>query len=219
MFYVLDEHHNLIPAYDKEGVLAVLEEAISSGSLEGITADSAFITKLKCCVTGGTNRVAFVTQAKYNAMKKDGSLQSNCLYIITDDDTYDGLDTALSEVTEKVNNIVNDIVPVPSATKATKATTAETAETAEGAKLLKGCSVFDANTQASIGLYYVVVRSSGGSYYSAPLYVGATSSYFSYSAYIDGDVRVRYRTAEKLFEVVGTNASTYTIQSIYKVME
>ncbi len=110
-FYVLDENHNLIEAYDKEGVLAVLAQAIKDGSLDGITADSAFISKLKCCVTGGTNRVAFVTQHQYNSLKKRGGLQSNCLYIITDDNTYDGLDTALSEAVQKIEGFeTGDIV-------------------------------------------------------------------------------------------------------------
>lgn len=104
MFYVLDENHNLIPAYDKEGVLAVLEQAIADGSLEGIVDDSAFVSKLKCCVGGGTHHVAFVTTAKYNELVAQGLIKANCLYYITDDTSEEELDALLEELTAKAND-------------------------------------------------------------------------------------------------------------------
>lgn len=113
MFYVLDEHHNLIEAYDKEGVLAVLAQAIADGSLSGITENSAFVSQLKCCVSGQANKVAFVTQAKFNEMKASDSLLANCLYFVTDDTTADDIDETLTELTDTVNGIlksVNDII-------------------------------------------------------------------------------------------------------------
>lgn len=106
MFYVLDENHNLIEAYDKEGVLAVLAQAIADGSLSGITADSGFISQLKCCVGGGTHKVAFIPQAKYNELKASNGLLEDCLYYITDDTTADDIETSLVELTKTVNGIV-----------------------------------------------------------------------------------------------------------------
>jgi hypothetical protein len=101
MFFVLDENHNLIPAYDKEGVLAVLAQAIKDGSLSGISADAGFVSKLRCCVTGGTNQVAFVTQANYNELKASGSLVANCMYIITDDTTVDDINAKLDTLSRE----------------------------------------------------------------------------------------------------------------------
>ena len=118
MFYVIDENHNMIEAYDKEGVLAVLAQAIADGSLSGITADSAFVSQLKCCVSGQANKVAFVTQAKYNELKASNMLLSNCLYFVIDDTTADDIDRILSELSEKMTSILCGGTAVPKATHA-----------------------------------------------------------------------------------------------------
>lgn len=109
MFYVLDENHNLIEAYDKEGVLAVLEQAIANGSLSGISADAGFVSKLKCCVGGATHPIAFVTQAKYNELQASGNLINNCIYYITDDTSAEDLDKALEELTAKVDALTQSM--------------------------------------------------------------------------------------------------------------
>jgi hypothetical protein len=112
MFFVLDENHNLVEAYDKEGVLAVLAQAIADGSLSGISEDAGFVSKLKCCVTGGTTQVAFVTQAKYNELKATDSIDSTCLYYITDDTTAEDINTLLTRLTNTVNGMLDGTQPV-----------------------------------------------------------------------------------------------------------
>ena len=143
MFYVLDENHNLVEAYDKEGVLAVLAQAIADGSLSGIVADSAFVTQLKCCVGGATHKMAFVSQAKYNELEASGGLLENCMYYITDDTKGVETDALLNALSNKVSSVESwktsiesgsKSVPnasyassagsASSATNATKATTA-----------------------------------------------------------------------------------------------
>lgn len=104
-FFVIDENHNLIEAYDKEGVLAVLAQAIKDGSLSGISEDAGFVSKLKCCVGGDTHKTAFVTQAKYNELKKSGSILENCIYFITDDTTEEDLDAQLDAINERLNTV------------------------------------------------------------------------------------------------------------------
>lgn len=111
MFFVIDENNNKIEAYDKEGVLAVLSKAIKDGSLSGISADAGFVSKLKCCVTGGTSKVAFVTQAKYNELKASNGLLENCLYYITDDTTAEDMDKALQDVNKALQEL-NDLLIV-----------------------------------------------------------------------------------------------------------
>lgn len=107
-FYVLDDNNNKVEAYDKEGVLAVLEQAIEAGSLAEITADSGFITKLKCCVGGDTHKIGFCTQAKYNELKANNQLIDGAYYFITDDTTAQDIDAALDALTERVTTLENN---------------------------------------------------------------------------------------------------------------
>lgn len=104
MNYVIDDNNNKKEAFDKEETLAALEKAIEDGSLAGITADSAFVSKLKCCVSGVTNKVGFITQAKYNEMEAAGLLTPNTLYFITDDTTADDLENRYAEAKQGIDD-------------------------------------------------------------------------------------------------------------------
>ena len=117
MFYVLDENKNLVEALDKEGVLALLEQAIEDGDLSHIEADSAFVSKLKSLVNGTTHHVEFVTQSQYNTMEQSGTLVANTYYFITDDDTADDMEALLEELQTKVNNIISGTQAVGNAGK------------------------------------------------------------------------------------------------------
>lgn len=108
-FYVLDEDNNKVEAFDKEGVLAVLSQAIAEGTLDNIVADASFISKIKCCVSGITNNVAFVTQNKYNQLDAAGQLAENTYYFITDDTTCDEIDKVLQELTDNINSLNTSI--------------------------------------------------------------------------------------------------------------
>lgn len=110
--FVLDEFNNKIPAYSAEEVLSILEQAIADGSLENVIAGQAVIDKIKCYVTGQTNKVAFVTEAQYNAMVANGTVENEVYYYITDDtsiETIDealkALDIAVTELEEKVKQV------------------------------------------------------------------------------------------------------------------
>ena len=118
MFYVLDENNNRIEAYSKEEVLAMLNKAIADGSLEGITADAAFISKIKCCVTGGTNNVAFITSAKYNELEAAGTLKEDTAYFITDDTTLDGLDEQLKALNRSITQLGSGLNAITNGTTA-----------------------------------------------------------------------------------------------------
>ena len=107
MNYVLDERNNKIEAYSKEEVLSLLAQVIADGSLENVVADAAFINKFKCCVTGGTNSLAFVSQAKYNELAASGGVKSNVLYIITNDDSGDEYIERLNELITAVNGLID----------------------------------------------------------------------------------------------------------------
>lgn len=109
-FYVLDENNNKVEAFDKEGVLAVLAQAIEDGLLENIVADTAFVSKLKCCVSGTTHNVAFVTQEKYNELEETGQRIENTYYIVIDDTTCEDIDEVLQGLNTAINEIGNKLV-------------------------------------------------------------------------------------------------------------
>lgn len=119
--FVLDENHNLIDAYSAQEVLSVLEQAIADGSLADVVAGQAIIDKLKCCVSGDTHQVAFITQAKYNELKASGSLVEGGAYFITDDDTVDVINATVQSLQNRVTKILDGSQTVPNASNATTA--------------------------------------------------------------------------------------------------
>lgn len=113
MNYVLDDKGNKIEAYSKEEILSVLQQCIDDGSLSGIDAQSAFVSKLKCCVGGDTYPISFVTQAKYNELKQNKQLVKNQLYFITDDMTEEVLEQNINDLwteMEAVNETIKKII-------------------------------------------------------------------------------------------------------------
>ena len=96
-YYVRDNNNNLIEGLSKEEIYALLDEAIRTGQLPSVDDETAFVTKLKCSVTGVASSVAFITEAKYNELRTGGLLKPNTLYFITDDTTEDNLENAIAQ--------------------------------------------------------------------------------------------------------------------------
>lgn len=105
MFFVLDENKNLVEAFDKEGFLALLQQVIDAGSLEGIDPESAVASKLRSIVNGTAHNLEFVTQAQYNQLFNDGDLVENTYYFITDDETIEDYDEAIQQLQSYVSNL------------------------------------------------------------------------------------------------------------------
>lgn len=127
-YYLLDENKNLVEGFDKEGFLAILQQAIEQGSLENIDEDSAVASKLRSVLNGTAHHIEFVTQAQYNELESEGELVENTYYFIIDDPSFENferefeeetnsLNENLDEVTERINSIVNGQTPVGKATK------------------------------------------------------------------------------------------------------
>ena len=113
MYYVLDEHGNRKEAYTKEEFLSFMQQAIANGDLAGIDADSAFVSKLKCCVGGGTFQIAFATQELYNELKEQNKLITNTLYFITDDTTAESLEAIVEEVIKGIEGLDKTLGELP----------------------------------------------------------------------------------------------------------
>jgi hypothetical protein len=105
--FVFDENNNRVEAYSAQEVLAIIEQAIADGSLANVVAGSAFVTKLKCCVSGQTNYVAFTTQATYNEMEANGTLVQNCYYFIIDDTTAEDMARVLETMQLRIVELEN----------------------------------------------------------------------------------------------------------------
>ena len=91
-----DNDKNKYEAYDKTEVLAVIQEAISSGELpEEI---NGLVLTFKNPVDNQGYKIAFCTQAKYNELEAGGQLEVNCLYYITDDSTFDDWNTIITQL-------------------------------------------------------------------------------------------------------------------------
>ena len=100
-YYVRDNNNNLIEGLSKEEIYALLDEAIRTGQLPSVDDETAFVTKLKCSVTGVSSSVAFITEAKYNELRTGGLLKPNTLYFITDDTTEDTLENAIAQAKQE----------------------------------------------------------------------------------------------------------------------
>ena len=137
-YYLLDENKNLVEGYDKEGFLALLEQAIEDGDLENIDADSAFVSKFKSLLNGTTHHLEFVTQAQYNQLVEDEEVQPNTYYFITDDQSVEDLEEQIEEYEQHVSNLENGLqdgsIVAKNAENATNATNAENATNATNAE-------------------------------------------------------------------------------------
>ena len=115
-YYVRDNNNNLIEGLSKEEIYALLDEAIRTGKLPSVDDETAFVTKLKCSVTGVASSVAFITEAKYNELRTGGLLKANTLYFITDDTTEETLENAIDQSKqEAVNEAKVGMSPLPEA--------------------------------------------------------------------------------------------------------
>lgn len=103
-YYLLDENKNLVEGFDKEGFLALLEQAIEEGSLDNIDEDSAVASKIRSVLNGTTHHLEFVTQAQYNQLEADGELVANTYYFITDDTSYEDIDHLLKTHTNTLED-------------------------------------------------------------------------------------------------------------------
>lgn len=224
MFFVLDENHNLIEAYDKEGILAVLSQAIKDGSLSGISADAGFVSKLRCCVGGDTHPIAFVSQAEYNELQARGSLIKDCIYYITDDTTAENIDAQLKSINDTLNGIIYGVQVVPKAENANHAKQADEADSAKKATVLMPTAL-QPNGQGGIpitesGVYIVCIQDRNLTDYTISFLTDmiAVANLNSSSVSIKGSGGVAYDKSTKSLTVGGSTAyREYTIAYAYRL--
>jgi len=101
-YYVLDANKNLKEGLDKEGIYAMLEQAIENGDLEHVDEDSAFVSKLKEVNSGANFKVWIGTTAEYNAIQ---TKTENTLYLLTDDNLDQQLTTMEQDMATLQENV------------------------------------------------------------------------------------------------------------------
>lgn len=109
-YYLLDENKNLVEGFDKEGFLALLEQAIERGSLENIDEDSAVASKIRSVLNGTTHHIEFVTQDQYNQLVASEELVANTYYFITDDTTAEDLENHITENDARMSALEKDYI-------------------------------------------------------------------------------------------------------------
>jgi len=108
-YYLLDENKNLVEGFDKEGFLALLQQAIDNGDLEHIDPESAVASKIRSILNGTTHNIEFVTQAQYNQLEAQGELVENTYYFITDDTTAEDIEEHIDQNDTRVEDLENKV--------------------------------------------------------------------------------------------------------------
>lgn len=198
--YVHDENHNRIPAYSAEEVLNVLAQAIEDGDLDDVTADNAFITRLKSVADGKTYFVAFLTQAEYNSLVQEGRIAENTIYYITDDTTISDIEAAIANLQEstsanfqQLQNDVGDMQSDISVLKAFNDTKVGIPQTISYSSQEQEYFVDEINTA---GLYAVNLKYTyeGDDFYCSAMLSISNLNVYSISAKLfDETVHIAYR--------------------------
>ena len=93
MYYVLDDLKNLVESLTKEQILAAIVQAVQTHEIADV--DTGFVTMLKEQNYGNALKMWVGTTADYNAL---ATKEDNCLYLLSDDATYDDLIASISRV-------------------------------------------------------------------------------------------------------------------------
>lgn len=180
-FYVLDENKNLVASFDREGFLAILQQAIEQGTLENIDPDSAVASKLRSNLNGTAHYIEFVTAAQYSELEAQGELVEGTYYFITDDTTEEDLENAIGELQTSVLSL--------QANKLDKGTYESDFVIDENPFTGDGWTPFDTRENVAVGsgLYLCALRKfdvvSGGTLITVPIFVTNSDTYQDTSAH------------------------------------
>ncbi len=103
-----DSDKNKYEALSKAETLSLLQQVIESGELPEGELNGLVIT-IRNPIDNKDYKVAFCTQAKYNELDALGELETDCLYFITDDTTYDGLVSSIEALSERIDDNTSSI--------------------------------------------------------------------------------------------------------------
>lgn len=99
-YYVLCESNCKFESMTKEQILTAIQQAVSTGGIKDV--DTGFITTIKEQNSGNALTFWVGTTAQYNAITEKAE---DCFYILTDDTKYTDMATAISELSEEIENV------------------------------------------------------------------------------------------------------------------
>ena len=148
-YYVICDDGCEFPAMTKEQILTAIQQAVESHEITDV--DSGFVTTLKEQNANKGVKFWFGTSAQFAALE---TKQSDTLYILTDDDTMEGIEA----LQEAVTKILDGTTVVP---KAAHANSADSATNAGRATLVTGTSLTVTDGKAlmndATGLYLCII--------------------------------------------------------------
>lgn len=105
--YLRGESKSNFEGMTKEQVLAAIVQAIESGTIGDV--DTGFITRIKEINKGQAFRIWLGTSAEYNALVEAEQIESNVLYIKTDDTSAENVSNALASAAERLTALETEV--------------------------------------------------------------------------------------------------------------
>lgn len=96
-YYVLADGNNLYEGMTKEQILSAITQAVEEHTISDV--DTGFVEKIKEQKSGANLKFWVGTTAEYNALPET---ESGCYYILTDDTTFDDMESAVNEMQASV---------------------------------------------------------------------------------------------------------------------
>lgn len=170
-YYVICDDGCEFPAMTKEQILTAIQQAVESHEITDV--DSGFVTTLKEQNANKGVKFWFGTSAQFAALE---TKQSDTLYILTDDDTMEGIEA----LQEAVTKILDGTTVVPKAAHANSATSADK---------LNAQTYYPDYQVTKTGLYLINIKSKEtNNLYTAILFISSLESDFIWSGgYYNGN--------------------------------
>lgn len=105
-YYVICDDNCKFPSMTYEQILAAIAEATGATPTD---VDDAFISKIRELNRNNNLRFWIGTTAEYNELANAGQIESNCMYIITDDAFGDDVSEAISDLSEAISDLSEEV--------------------------------------------------------------------------------------------------------------
>lgn len=115
-YYVLCDDNCRFEGMTKEQILAAIVQAVESHEISDV--DTGFVTKIKEQNANKQLKFWVGTTVQFNALETKAE---NTLYILSDDDTEDSLELAISNLQTSLQNVINGEITVGKANNAINA--------------------------------------------------------------------------------------------------
>ena len=103
-YYVISAGNNLTESMTKEQILSAITQAIETGTISDV--DTGFVEKIKEQNSAANLKFWVGSTAQYNALE---TKEQGCFYLLTDDTTYEDIESNISDLQTDVTNLQTDL--------------------------------------------------------------------------------------------------------------